>query len=634
MALPPLTEDATQPRDSRWPHKKILNGVLRLILALTLAFFITQIKLDFFESFLYDIRVRLRPPPPVSGQISLVMIDEATVQNLKKEPDAKSLSQLIEKLSLLQPRALVFDLDLKELQGSFAEKQALAEVSQKTPGVYFLTEDLGVAGQVIRSSYAKPLDVLPVFPGLKSADISNFAKDGVSRRMMIAYQGRQMLHLHLAQQINPDLQDPAKIRGLFDFLDSDQLYINFHPEGSYPRLSFSKVFDETLPEELIHNRIVIVGQDLKTSKLVQIGNEKMERDYVRTPYSRDVLAMTSSELHANMFDTLILNNAPVRTSLLLDFIFVSLISLLTVYVVFSLRPLLGLSILAASLTVFGLIGFFAFWPFGIWISMAHPWLAIFLCYYFFIPYRLIIENRRSWEIYQKHKLLKQVEELKTNFISMMSHDLKTPIARILGMADVILRDPTALSHHQQEAVDTIKQSGDDLLKFINSILNYGRIESQAVQLHKQGRDLNSLLDEVVSKHDFLARLKKIQILKEFETLFPISVDPELMKQVLSNLIENAIKYSQEETKILISTEEKNGWVVIQIADQGPGIPSEDLPHLFMKFYRSQNAKSSTIKGSGLGLYLAKYFVELHGGSLFVESTYGQGSTFTVQLPLG
>ena len=107
-----------------------------------------------------------------------------------------------------------------------------------------------------------------------------------------------------------------------------------------------------------------------------------------------------------------------------------------------------------------------------------------------------------------------------------------------------------------------------------------------------------------------------------------------MKQVLSNLIENAIKYSQEETKILISTEEKNGWVVIQIADQGPGIPTEDLPHLFMKFYRSQNAKSSTIKGSGLGLYLAKYFVELHGGSLFVESTYGQGSTFTVQLPLG
>ncbi len=634
MALPPLSEDSAKPPDSRWHRKKILNGVLRLILALTMAFFITQIKLDFFESFLYDIRVRLRPPPPVSGEISMVVIDELTLQNLKKEPSAKDLSQLIEKLTGYQPRALVFDLDLTDLQGTFEEKTQMAEASLKNPNVFFMTDDLGVAGQNIHSSYPKPLDTLPVFPGLKSADISNFAKDGVSRRMMIAYQGREMLHLHLAKEFNPDLKDSAKIRGLFNFLGSDQLYINFHPEGAYPRIGFTQILEGTVDASFLRGKIVLVGQDLKTSKLVKIGNEKMERDYVRTPYSRDVLAMTSTELHANMFDTLILNNAPVRTSFWLDFIFVGMISVLTVYVVFSLRPLLGLFILAGSLAGFGLLGFFAFWPFGIWVSMSHPWLAIFLCYYFFIPYRLIIENRRSWEIYQKHKILKQVEELKTNFISMMSHDLKTPIARILGMADVILRDPTPISSPQREAVDTIKHSGDDLLKFINSILNYGQIESQAVQLHKQGRDINALLEEVIAKHEFLARLKKIQILKEFETLFPISVDPNLIKQVLSNLIENAIKYSNDETKILISTEEKGGSVIIQIADQGPGIPADELPNLFMKFYRSQNAKSSTIKGSGLGLYLAKYFVELHGGQVFVESTYGQGSTFTVQLPLG
>ncbi len=632
MAIPPLLEESRK-SPSAWPHKKILVGVLRLFLALTLAFFITQIRLDFFESFLYDIRVRLRPLPAMSDQISMVMIDEATVQALKNEPNANDVRNLIEKLNSYEPRAIVFDLDLKDLQGTFKTKEALAEISKKTSEVYFMIEDLGVQGQDIRSSYEEPLNELPVFPGLKSADISNFAKDGVSRRMMIAYQGRKMLHLHLAEKINPDLKDRTKIRGLFDFLDSDQLYINFHPEGSYPQLSFSKVLEGSADPSFLKNRIVLVGQDLKTSKLIKIGNEKMERDYVRTPYSRDILAMTSTELHANMFDTLILNNALVRVSFWWDFIFVGLISILTVYVVFSLRPLLGLFILGGSLFGFGLLGFFSFWPFGLWISMSHPWLAIFLCYYFFIPYRLIIENRRSWEIYQKHRLLKQVEELKTNFISMMSHDLKTPIARILGMTDVILRDPTQISHHQQEAVDTIKQSGEDLLKFINSILNYGRIESQAVQLHKQSKDVNSLLDEVISKHDFLARLKKIQILKEFEVLFPILVDPDLIKQVLSNLVENAIKYSNEETKILISTEEQNGAIVIQIADQGPGIAPEDLPNLFMKFYRSQNAKSSTIKGSGLGLYLAKYFVELHSGKIFVESTYGQGSTFTVELPI-
>jgi signal transduction histidine kinase len=105
-----------------------------------------------------------------------------------------------------------------------------------------------------------------------------------------------------------------------------------------------------------------------------------------------------------------------------------------------------------------------------------------------------------------------------------------------------------------------------------------------------------------------------------------------MKKVLSNLVENAIKYSPEKSKILITSEEVDNKVVLQVSDQGMGIDPEDLPNIFMKFFRSKNAKSSPVKGSGLGLYLAKYFVELHGGSISVESALGQGTTFTVELP--
>src|SRR6476661_10074127 len=96
-----------------------------------------------------------------------------------------------------------------------------------------------------------------------------------------------------------------------------------------------------------------------------------------------------------------------------------------------------------------------FWWAGVWIGMAHPLLAIFICYYFFIPYRLIIENRRSWEYYQKNRLLTQVEELKSNFMRMMSHDLKTPLARISGMTEVIGKDHGDLSETQRKALDTI-----------------------------------------------------------------------------------------------------------------------------------------------------------------------------------
>jgi hypothetical protein len=216
---------------------------------------------------------------------------------------------------------------------------------------------------------------------------------------------------------------------------------------------------------------------------------------------------------------------------------------------------------------------------------------------------------------------------------MMSHDLKTPLARIQGMTDLIKRDHNALSTAQAEAVDTIKSSSEDLVKFINTILNYTKIESQGIELHVESRDINQLVRETIKKFDFMAKSKGINFVLELEPLFSISLDPELIRQVLANLIENAIKYSPEGSKILISTEESTNGVMIQVADQGIGIPSDEISNVFMKFFRSKNAKSSTIKGSGLGLYLAKYFVELHGGEISVESSLGAGSTFSIVLPI-
>jgi signal transduction histidine kinase len=211
--------------------------------------------------------------------------------------------------------------------------------------------------------------------------------------------------------------------------------------------------------------------------------------------------------------------------------------------------------------------------------------------------------------------------------------MKTPLARIQGMTDVIQKDATPISSPQREALDTIKQSAEDLLKFISTILNYAKIESQGVELHLQSRDVNEILKEVIRKNEFLARLKQIQLLAELEPLFSAKVDAELLRQVFSNLVENAIKYSPEKSKVLISSEEVDGKIIIQIADQGMGIAADELPNIFMKFFRSKHAKSSPIKGSGLGLYLAKYFVELHRGRISCESTPGQGSTFTVELPV-
>lgn len=620
MALPPSLDGSSGADKKR---RGILFGFLRAVLALAITVFIFQIKLDFIEAWFYDMRIRFRPSPAVTGEVVIVSVNPETVERLKGAPDYEAHARFLRKLAETNPRAIVYDIRFDELKGDNAGKAKLAEAAKLVPQLSVLTGELEMKGEEGKLRLPSPFENIHLHSGPLSSDEFTFGRDRVTRRFLVEYQGSRMLHVELAQKINPEIQDVNKIRGVFDRLGTLQSYIDFRPAGTYPIYPFAAVLDGLVSADVFKDKIVIVGRDTQVS----------DKDYVLTPYSREVVGMTSAEAHANIIDTLIRNSAPARAPGWLDFIVIAVICWITVQVVFKLKPTRGLVTVGATIAAFLIIGALAFWPFGLWISMAHPLLAVFLCYYFFIPYRLIIENRRSWEIFQKHQLLQQVEELKTNFISMMSHDLKTPIARILGMTDIISNDKSPLSTQQREALDTIRHSSDDLLKFINAILQYGKIESQNIQLHFQNKDPNALLSEVIRKHEFLAKLKRIQIRSELEPLFPVPVDPELIKQVFSNLIENAIKYSPEDTSILVSSEEENGRIFIQVADQGQGIPADELPNIFMKFFRSKNAKSSPIKGSGLGLYLAKYFTELHRGKLTVESTYGQGSTFTVELPL-
>ncbi len=616
MALPPsLSQDASS-------NNRVRATVLRTLFAILIAALIVQIKIDFIDSYLFDLFVRTNPSKSSSEKIELIFITPETVAKLNGTPQAQQHALLLEKIKADQPLAIFYDFDLSKVTGSASDMQKWSLLAAETKNIYTASKDLPMKGEAI-VQLPKPLDIIKSVPAPKTADRVNFGKDGVTRRAMLSYQGEPMLQPLLASLVRPEAMDFHNTQGVFNFIDTDQIFIDYRPKGFYPRHEFTAVTSENFKPGSFTGKIVLIGQDLAID----------ESEYLMTPYSRESTAMTRLEMQANVIDTLIKNSAPTRAPTWLNWFLVAIVAVVTIHVVLAMKPLKGLIILGGCFFLVCLVGFGFFWSANLWVSITHPMLTIFLCYYFFIPYRLIIENRRSWEYYQKNQLLKQVEELKGNFISMMSHDLKTPIARIQGMTDVISTDNSPLSSQQREALDSIRHSADDLLKFINAILNYGRIESEGVQLQLQAKDINSLIGEVVRKNEFLAKVKKIQIIAELEPLFPIQLDPNLMKQVLTNLVENAIKYSPEETKILITSEERNNKVIIQVADQGFGIPADELANIFMKFFRSKNAKSSPIKGSGLGLYLAKYFTELHQGTIFVESTYGQGSTFTVELPL-
>ncbi len=606
-------------------------------LSLLIAFGILQLKLDPIEFFLFDLRIRLKPQPTSSGQLELVEMDRDSVAVYKGVPTFAQHADVLQKIIAQKPLAVAYVTPLtrqdddEEIRGrsesaptgTAEEIKTFLKLAESFPNFYQLTDSMILKGESNKLNLKPPFDKISVISAPQTKDLIQFAKDGVTRRIILNYQNEDLGHLQLANLARPDRPRGDVYHRSFEVFDTKQVWIDFARPGSLSTTKFEDITRVLVEPGKFTGKIVLVGDDF----------DKTIHAYVKTPYPKPPL-MSYLEAHGHILETLIRNSSPVRAPGWLNWLITSIVAIITVQAVFTMTPLRGLICLVGAAAAIFVVGFVAFWPFGVMISMAHALLTIFLTYYFFIPYRLIVESRRSWEYFQKHQLLSQVEALKTNFISMMSHDLKTPIARIQGMSDVIVKDANQLSLQQREAVDHIRQSSDDLLKFTNAVLNYAQIESSGVVLHRQSRDVNELLKEVVRKHEFLAKAKGIELITELEPLFSISVDPELITQVFSNLVENAIKYSPNGSKILISSEEKAGNVMVQVADQGIGIPSDELPNIFMKFFRSKDAKTSPIKGSGLGLYLAKYFVELHQGRIDVESSVGQGSTFIVELPVG
>lgn len=597
-------------------------NAFRTVLALGMAFFLVQIQLDYVESFFYDVRVRLRPTPMVSDKIVTVAIDIKTQEVLKHLPEAKDHIQFLNQLKKAGPKAVVFLENMEEIIGSYEQLEVLAESASQLN--FYAADDSRLPEEGLEEDFQllPPLQNIKFESAPKTSDSSSFAKDGVSRRLIMTMRGEPLLHMKLAESFNGKTQ-VTDYRGAFPFKRTTQAYINFHPRGTYEPLSFIDVMKGDFAADSLKDKIILIGRDTKSDT----------SDYVMTPYSRDNTAMSRLELHANILDTLILDNAPIRSPFWLDLLATSLIAILTIFVVMAVRPGQGLLILIMSMSAYFLFCTFFFASFGFWLDMTHPLLAIFICYYFFIPYRLIVENRKSWEYYQKHALLSQVEELKSNFLRMMSHDLKTPVARIQGMTEVALRDPHPLSEKQSEALSSIAQSTEELSHFFSSILSLGRIEAKDIKLQLKSKDVNALLKEIINKCEYLARYKNIKIVTEFEPMFSLKIDEDLIRQVFTNLLENAIKYSPENSSVLISTEEEDGVVKVQVADQGIGIPRDELPNLFSKFYRAKSALNSDVKGSGLGLYLSRYFIDLHKGRIHVESQLEKGSTFTVELPM-
>ncbi len=599
---------------------KWMTHLIRFSIAVGITALLSPFQLDLLESATYDYLQRFSPKPDTSGQIVLLPISHKTLEALQREPEALDWALVLKKLEEAKPRQTVTLINPSTVHGSFDDLSVMAGIATQLP-LIFGENDLPKTGMNQLNPLPAPFEPVEILPAPKTADRAVMAKDGVTRRMILSYEGNLTLQPRLAKTFN-GISKMSDYSGVFSLLDSEQLRIRYRTPGSYPKYEFVDVLEGRVDPKVFENKTVFIGRDT----LEAAG------DYVTTPLSKDLLALSALEMQANSLDTLIKDDAPIFLPDWVRLVLTFLISILTVYVVMSLRPTEGLLLLGLSAMTYILAAWTLFNLTGWVMPLAHPLVALFIGYYFVIPYRLIVENRKSWEYYQKNRLLTQVEELKSNFMRMMSHDLKTPLARIQGMTELIGKDRSSLSEQQSEALDRITESSHELTEFIGSILSLSRIESKDMKLDRHSRDVNQILKQAIRKFEHTAHKKNIRIHTELEPLFSVKVDASLLETVFCNIIENAIKYSPEDSQVLISSEEIGDQVVIQVADQGPGISQNELQTIFERFYRGEQLRQTTL-GNGLGLYLARYFVELHNGSIEAESVLGSGSTFTIKLPI-
>jgi signal transduction histidine kinase len=242
---------------------------------------------------------------------------------------------------------------------------------------------------------------------------------------------------------------------------------------------------------------------------------------------------------------------------------------------------------------------------------------------------------RTEDLRQANEDLRRLDRIKTDYFSVINHEMRTPLTVVLLNADLLLRHAT-LDPRQEKMVHTIKEHGQRLLDQVNKILDISRLEKGGLTIEPQTLAVEPAISEAVASVKSMADQARIPIgLKLPRDIPDVLGDPKRVNQILVNLLTNAIKYTPERGSVTVAVEKRpaRGMVEISVTDTGIGIPAEHLPNIFDRFSHIERQEIKDIVGTGLGLSIAKGLVDAHGGEIRVESQVGQGSAFSFTLPV-
>ena len=230
--------------------------------------------------------------------------------------------------------------------------------------------------------------------------------------------------------------------------------------------------------------------------------------------------------------------------------------------------------------------------------------------------------------------LRDYEQLRRRFVANVSHELKTPLTAIRGLTEALLDGALEDAANNRRFLGLVDEEARRLSRLIDDLLELSRIETHEAVLKLESVDLKALVQALLPAFEPELISRRLTLTTRIDDRARLSADPDRLRQVFINLIDNAIKYNREGGEVTISAKLEDSVLRVTVADTGIGIPTEDLPRIFERFYRADKARSRESGGTGLGLSIVKHIVESHDGQVHVESEPGRGSIFSITLPLG
>jgi signal transduction histidine kinase len=247
----------------------------------------------------------------------------------------------------------------------------------------------------------------------------------------------------------------------------------------------------------------------------------------------------------------------------------------------------------------------------------------------------MVESLERKELLLREKIaeLEELNKVKNDFVGMAAHDLRNPLSVVEMYSSFLLERASSLTRKETGFLKSIRTQSTFMVNLINDLLDVSKIEAGRLELKKESADYLEFVRQNASLNAELARRKDISVTCEPEEGgLQLDFDRSKLEQVLNNLIGNAVKFTEPGKNVRVRVEEQAGTVCTSVADEGQGIPADELPHVFEEFHRASSRPTAGERSTGLGLAIARRIVEGHGGSIGVESESGQGSVFSFTLP--